>query len=435
MVRLRQLLDGLLHRLLFVPILAMVLAIGLSQLTILIDDHLGSSQLPQVLQTTIDNARSILSSIAGGLITAITLLLSLIMVTVQLASSQFSPRALRNWFGDRTLQFVIGMVLGTTVFCLLILRQTRSFSDATAVVPNVSVIVALVLGIFSLVAMVVAVDHMTNSLRVGSVTARLHAATVHLIEERSSNGSAPVAPTHRAAASDLPSGAVAIESSASGWIQQISTARLADAISDGSCIWLANPVGAFVTERAPLAWVVPTPEDAEEVGSAVRSAFALGDTRTMQEDIGFGILQLVDIAVRALSPGVNDPNTANDVITHLGAVMTVLWERPAESGVIEDRDRTVVIPVLDHAAYLHAAFDQIRRYGVQDVDVALTMMRTLGSLRDEAVRRHLPGPVGPIDEVRQEVLDSVRSAVPATFDLHLVNAMADEERVRQCRSA
>ena len=435
MVRIRQVLDALRHRMLFVPILAMVIAVGLSQVTILIDDHLDSGRLPQIMETTIDNGRSILSSVAGGLIAAITLLLSLMMVTVQLASSQFSPRALRNWFGDRTLQFVIGMVLGTTVFCLLVLRQTRSFSDATAVVPNVSVIVAVMLGIFSLVAMVVAVDHMTNSLRVGSVTTRLAAATVRLIEEQEAHGSPALAAGRPMPTEGPPPNALAVESSGSGWIQQISTHQIMEAVADGTCVWLASPLGAFVGPRAPLAWLWPPPDDEDEVGHRVHSAFALGDTRTMQQDVGFGILQLVDIAVRALSPGVNDPNTANDVIAHLGAVMTVLWERPSVSGVTKEDDRTVIVPVLDHGGYLRAAFDQIRRYGVTDVSVVLTLVTTLRTLRDETVRRNLPGPVEPIDDMLQDVLDGVRSAGHEVADLHAVNAVVDDDLTVTARSA
>ncbi len=431
MVRLRQLLDGLRHRLLFVPILAMLLAVGLSQVMLLIDSSVDSSQLPQVLETTVDNGRSVLSSIASGLIAAITLLLSLMMVAVQLASSQFSPRALRSWFGDRTLQIVIGMVLGTTVYCLLILRQTRSFSDATAVVPNVSVIFAVVLGILSLVAMVVAVDHMTNSLRVGSVATRLRTTIVGLVEEQGSHGSPPQPQRRPTPPAEPPPDALAVESSTSGWIQQVSDHQILEAVGDGTCVWLAKPLGAFVVPRSPLAWVWPQPDDVQEVCRAVRSSFALGDTRTMQQDVGFGILQLVDIAVRALSPGVNDPNTASDVIGHLGAVMTVLWERPAAPAVTEGDGRTVIAPLLDHTGYLHAAFDQIRRYGVTDIDVGLYLVRTLSDLRDEALRRDLPGPVEPIEELMREVVDGMRSADPAACDLYAVNALVADLRTEE----
>ena len=436
MVRLRQLLDGLSHRLLFVPILAVAVAIGLSQAAILVDGNVATGDLPQFLQTTIPNGRSILSAISGGLISAITLLLSLMMVTVQLASSQFSPRTLRNWVGDRTLQVVVGMLLGTTVYCLLILRQTRSFSDRQAIVPNVSVILAVVLGILSLVAMVVAVDHMTNSLRVGSVATRLRVATVRLVERGDAIGAptgrddpgSPAAPA--TPAPEPPADALVVESTGTGWLQQVSPDDLREAVPEGGCVWLEHRLGAFVAARTPLARVWPAPSDdhADACRRRIRSAVAIGDARTMQQDVGFGILQLVDIAVRGLSPGVNDPNTAKDVIVHLGAVLGALWERPAPPGWTCEDGRTVVVPVLDHAGYLHEAFDQIRRYGSGDVEVVLTLVRTLGDLRSETIRRGLPGPLGPIDEAIREILGAARAGDPAVSDLRLVNEAV--ERVR-----
>jgi uncharacterized membrane protein len=429
-VRIRQLVDGLSHRLLFVPILAMVVAIVLSQLAILVDGNVATGELPQFLQTTIPNSRSILAAIAGGLISAITLLLSLMMVTVQLASSQFSPRALRNWVGDRTLQVVIGMLLGTTVYCLLILRQTRTFTDVQAVTPNISVILGVVLGILSLVAMVVAVDHMTNSLRVGSVATRLRSATVRLVDHGDAGGdlTGTGAGSMSGSTQDRspPSTAFVVESAGTGWLQQVSAADLREATSDGGGVWLAHPLGAFVTERSPLAWVWPAPEDedAATCRHRVRSAVAIGDGRTMQQDIGFGILQLVDIALRALSPGVNDPNTAKDVIVHLGAVLTSIWERPTPPGRTCEGGRTVVVPVQDHRGYLHEAVDQIRRHGSGDVEVVLTLLGTLGDLRDETVRRHLPGPISPIGETIQEVLDTARARIPDARDLRRIDDLA-----------
>ena len=178
MVRIRQLLDQIRHRLLFLPVLFVIGAVVLSQLMLRLDDRLGDDDVPDFLRTTVDSARSILTAIAGGLITSITLLLSMMLVAVQLASSQFSPRTLRNWIGDRSQQAAIGFVLGTTVYCLLILRATRTFEDGDPLTPNASVLVAMVLGIGSLVAVVRSVDQLTNRLRIGSVASRILDDTV-----------------------------------------------------------------------------------------------------------------------------------------------------------------------------------------------------------------------------------------------------------------
>jgi len=127
----------------------------------------------------------------------------------------------------------------------------------------------------------------------------------------------------------------------------------------------------------------------------------------MQQDVGLGILQLVDIAVRALSPGVNDPGTANDLIAHLGVVMLALWERPPAPSRRTERGRTLIRRDLDHGDHLHAGFDQIRRYGRGDAEVAVTIVRTLAELHREVVRRDLPGPLAPIEEVMAQTVRAV----------------------------
>ena len=410
MVRFRQLADLVRHRLLFVPLLFVFGAIVLSQAMLTLDEQFDNGSLPRTLETTVDSGGSILSSIAGGLISAVTLLLSLMLVTVQLASSQFSPRTLRNWLGDRTLQVTIGLTLGTTVYCLLILRATKTFKDGATLTPSLSVILAVVLGVGSLIAVVRSVDHLTDRLRVGSVADRLMTETIGLIEHHERLGgmaAPPGSPVLPQVDVDAPDDALIIEARKSGWIQQVSDDAILRATPDGATTNVVATVGAFVLERAPLAWVWPAPPDRESCEDKVHSAIAIGDTRTMQQDIGFGILQLVDIALRALSPGVNDPNTAKDIVVHLGPVMLALWEREMPDSTRQDHDSTVYRRHLEHGDYLHASYDQIRRYGSGDAEVAATVITALQSLRAEVVRRSLPGPLEPIDEVVSEMLAAV----------------------------
>ena len=433
MLRIRQLLDTISHRLLFVPIIGVLVAVGLSQVTLRVDDSLGDVVMPNVLRTTVDSARAILSAIAGGLISSVTLLLSLMLVAVQLASSQFSPRTVRNWIGDRTQQVAIGIVLGTTVYCLLILRETRTFSQGAALTPNISVIVAVVLGIVSLIMVVRSVDHLTDRLRIGSVAAGIMNETVALIErsdEVSANENprmAPVGlPTPAERENAWPDDAFAVEAWTAGWVQQIDTETVLRAVPEGSTIHVTVTVGAFTLPNAPMAWVWPVPEDQEDCLTKIQAGFAIGDGRTMQQDIGFGIVQMVDIALRALSPGVNDPNTANDLIVHIGVTMLSLWERPIAPHVREEDGRRLVRFDLDHSDYLHAAFDPIRLYGSGDPSVASTMVRTLLALRSETVRRKLVGPIEPIDEVLGQILRAVDASELDDDDKRTVRELVDD---------
>lgn len=419
-VRLRQLTDRLRHRLSFLPMLYVVLAAVVVQVLLLFDNRVGDNDLPVILTTTVDSARSVFSAMAGGLITSITLLLSMMLVAVQLASSQFSPRTLREWLGDRTLQHAIGIVLGTTVFCLLALRSTRSLGDEGSVttVPHVTVLVAVALGVVSLIAVVRAVDHITDSLRIGSITRRIAADTIAVIHasERLPAGQNPHAvpaggsadvPDRRddrqggpeAAASGamvIPADARAIEIPVAGWLQQADDDTILDVLPDEATGYVVAPLGAFVTAHAPVMWVSPAPPDDHRCINDLLSAFAFGDTRTLQEDVAFGILQLTDIAVRALSPGVNDPNTANDVIVHLGHVLTEVWSRAAADHRRTVGGRTVVRYRPGHGDLLEEAFGPIRRHGRADPTVVTTLARTVLGLQSEVERRGLPGPVEPL---------------------------------------
>ncbi len=413
-VRLRQFADQLSHRLSFIPVLYALAATLFVQATLLVDRLLDDVDLPLVLTTTVDSARSVFSAIAGGLITSITLLLSMMLVAVQLASSQFSPRTLRDWLGDRTLQHTVGLVLGTTVFCLLGLRATRSFADEgnSSTIPHLTVIMALILGVSSLIGVVRSVDHITHSVRIGSVAQRIAGDTIAAIRatEKLRAGQRPsIVPASRSAegskmqpVDDRPADARPIEALAAGWLQQIDDDTIFDALPDGATGYVTTALGGFVPENGPIMWVSPPPPDDAECLDTLLTAFAFGDTRTTQQDVAFGLLQLSDIAVRALSPGINDPNTANDIIVHLGNVLLAIWEQPVPDAVIGDGSRSIVRSQPTHADLLDQACAMIRRYASSDPDVLATMIRTLDMVRSETRRRGLPGPAEPIDDFLTE---------------------------------
>jgi uncharacterized membrane protein len=195
---------------------------------------------------------------------------------------------------------------------------------------------------------------------------------------------------------------------------------------DGSTLYVTIAVGSYAFPQAPIAWISPPPEDTERCADRVLAGVALGDERTMQQDIGFGILQMVDIALRALSPGVNDPNTANDMIVHLGVIMFALWERPIASNVIEDDGRRIVTSDITHADFLGAAFDPIRHYGSGDPQVATTLVRTLTALHTEARRRQLPGPIEPVEQLILQILESTAASDMLDLDQQHVRALAPE---------
>lgn len=413
LVRARQFLDGLRHSLSFVPGLYVIGAIVVVQITLFIDRQIGDDTLPVILTTTVDSSRAVLGALAGGLITSITLLLSMMLITIQLASAQFSPRTLRDWLGNRLMQHTVGLALGTTVFSLLALRAARTFgegTDSTDITPHVSVLVALALGVVALFGVVRSVDHVTHSVRIGSVSRRIANETITVVEARDEldagqrPATTPALGVEADALADVPESAGPVESSHAGWIQQIDEDAILAALPAGSTGYVHAQLGAFVPRSAPLIWVDPAPDD--DVCAQLRDAFATGDSRTMQQDVSFGLVQLTDIAVRALSPGVNDPSTATDIIVQLGNVMLSIWSQGETASERVDDDRTLVWHRVAHAEHLRRAFDPIRRYGASDPHVMTSLVRELRMLRSEARRRDLPGPTEPIDQMIRAVDDT-----------------------------
>lgn len=414
-VRLRQLADMVEHRLSFVPTLYVLASVLLVQILLWIDGQLASESLPSWLETTVASARSVFAAIAGGLITSTTLLLSIMLVAVQLASSQFSPRTLRDWLGNRRVQHAVGFVLGTTVYCLLALRSTRDFGEAREpIIPHVTVLVAVVLGVLSLIAVVQAVDHITNSLRVESVGTRLTDETVGVIRRdrwTPDDVAWQVVPESGAVADDgritVPDHAAPIVTTHAGWVQQVDARRLLDALPDGSTAYLTADVGTFVVHQSPVMWIAPAPMDTDPCHHDVFEAIAIGDTRTLQQDTQFGIIQLTDIAVRALSPGINDPTTACEMVVRLGVVLTALWEQPAERTTTRQGSVTLVRHRPSHGNLLIRALQPILDYGSGDARVVATLTDTVERLRSEVERRDLPGPVEPLSDFLAEIVSVV----------------------------
>lgn len=416
-VRLRQLVEDTRHRLAFVPLTFLFAGVVLSQLTLLFDRQLDDQTLPTFFETTVDSARAILGAIAGGLITAVTLLVSMVLVAVQLASGQLSPRTLRNWLGDAVLQRAVGIVLGTTVFCLLGLRSARQLGDDLSIVPSTTVLVGVLLAILSLVYVVRAVDQVTKNLQIGTIAQGLTNDTIETI--RQNGATADARPRHAPVASpqpidSYPDTAIAVECGASGWIQQIDAERLLHTLPSDATAWVVVIHGGFAMAHSPLAWVdfgngpsddVDDEERAEQFDS-IRSCFALGSSRTMQQDVGFGTGQLTDIAVRALSPGTNDPQTARDILMHLGEILGELWAHEPAAAELEGDGRRVVQPVASPEDHLRSALDPIRHYGRHDPAVMRTMAQMLQTLRAEIIRRELPNPIESIDTLLDELIRS-----------------------------
>ena len=244
---------------------------------------------------------------------------------------------------------------------------------------------ALLLTLASVVVIVVYLDRISRQQYVGRIMARVAGETLALVRELPYGPHVGMRVGEPVPAPDLAGlgEPLIIRAPADGWVQQISRRAVIAAAPPGSVLRLETRVGGYLVRDAPLATLWPAPADPARVNALVRAAAIVGPARTMQQDIDFGLRQLSDIALRALSPAVNDPTTAIEVVLRTGSILRplVLAELPQQS--VRDRaGRILLTPFdLDHTEYVAHAFDQIRLYGAAHPQVLAAVARTLRMLR------------------------------------------------------
>ena len=396
--------DGVTGALWPLPTAAVLLAIGLGIGLPVLDEVLDSGQQPLALlfEGGPSAARGILSTIAGSVISVVTLLFSLTIVTLQLASSQYSPRLLQTFVRDRVVQVCLGTLLATFVYSLAVLRSVRSAdeSDESTFVPRLSVTVAFVFALASVAALVTFLAHQTRQLRVETMLRDVHAESTATIERLTAqlDGDQPDGPLP-----GVPAHARPLCARASGFLVQTAEGPLLEMLSRGGAVLrLDRRPGESVVAGTPLAWVWtddPTAEPpVDELEAALQRHVALSFERSPAADPSYGLRKLVDVAARALSPGINDPTTAVHALSHVSALMGQLgvretWHRRVAG---DDGVRRLLLPSWDHAALLDLSVTQVRSYGRQDTTVVERLFSLLAEVgwrartdrQRQEVRRH-----------------------------------------------
>jgi len=335
-----------------------------------------------------EGARGVLATIAGSLITVTGVVFSVTIVALQLASSQFTPRVLRGFVSDRLNQAVLGVFIGTFTYTLLVLRSIRSSSEdgRVAFVPQVAVSLAVLLLLVSIGALIAFIDHSAQSIQASTIlhreTRRARALVDTLFPEHV--GEPDEASADGRESIRLPAEPPAvIAADSSGYVQGID----ADALWSGAegrplLIRMDIPIGAFVFPGKPLASVWPAHLTDDAVIQAVRDSFILGSERTPEQDVEYGLVALADIAVRALSPGINDPTTALHCIDHLTEILAALGSRRRPDPLRTSPDKVTRLLVCDSSfdRATAVAFDQIRHYGASDPTVARALLDAISDL-------------------------------------------------------
>jgi uncharacterized membrane protein len=418
-LRARELANHLRESLLFLPMVLLVGAIIIEEIAAAADRRLRIADAAGFALPP-DAAVTLLSTIAGATITTAGVVFSLLVVTLQLASGQFSPRVLRTFWRDRFGQVLIGLLLATFAFCVLALTQIDTSAQKA---PVLTVFLSLLLAFASILAIVVYLNRITRQQYVGRIIEGIADETLQLIQARPVPK--PVDPP------DLASlGTPLVVSAASdGWVQQISPAAIVQATPPGSVVRVETRPGAYLAAGEPLAtiWtpagVELSAKQAGRVAAWVRHALIQGNARTMQQDIDFGLRQLNDIALRALSAAVNDPTTAIECVLRIASIMRrlVQTDLPAQA-VRADGGRILLSPwELDHGEYVNHAFGQLRHYGAGHTQVALALVRSLCMLRSVSTQ---PTATVALDHQLELTMQACERAQLLPADLETIRRLA-----------
>ena len=369
----------------FIPTVLTLSAVLLAMLTVQIDIRFPIRAGPiWLFSGTAVGARGVLGAIASGLITVTGVVFSVTIVALQLASTQFTPRVLRNFTADRANQMVLGVFIGTFTYALLVQRVVRGSNEqVTAFVPSVSVSVAVVLTMVSIGFLIFYIDHAARSVQASVIIDRVASETLATAERTLSGGIGEPAETEaREAVPGGQGGAVVARDS--GYVQGMDEESLMDLIRDTErVIRLEVGVGDFVLPGVVMATVWPAGfSNDDPLAEAIRDAYILGFERTPHQDLKLGLIELVDIAVKALSPGINDPTTATLCLDRICEVLADVGRRDLPGRVRRSPEGggILIVPRIDFDHLVDVSVDQIRHFGVDNPAFAITLLETLRRL-------------------------------------------------------
>lgn len=438
------LLDALRSRLWPVPAFGVVAAffagIAAPELDAALDAHMPAVLAAYLFGGGADAAREVLGAVATSLITVTSLTFSLTLLTLQLASSQYTPRLLRTFAADRFVQRTLALFLATFVYALTVLRTVRNDSaGATEFVPQIAVTVAYLMAMASVLALVLFLGHLVGQIRIETmlehVCADIKDTAARLLDRPDDSLDPDFAPSP-------PADASAVTARSSGFLVEVDEhALLAAAVDADVVIWIDRPVGSGVVAGVPVAFCWSTDRQAvsrnEERLASVRAkvagALETGIERTATQDIGYGLRQLTDVVVRALSPGINDPTTAVHGLNSCSASLCELAGYRLGRRILQD-DRGIPRVVLarpDLPELLDLVCSQPQHYGAGDpavVERLLLLLRELAwvvvlpshrkAIADRLLRLQGAAAEQGFDAVDRRRLEQCAHHVRAALDRH-----------------
>ncbi len=384
--RLTRILDAIQTGFWFVPIVMLLLAFGLALLLLYIDQRVDpgmKASLPWAYTGGPEGARSLLSTIAGSMITAASVTFSLASVALSIASQQYGSRVLRNFMRDRVTQMLLGTFVSTFLYSVMVVRTIRGSDYSGGFVPAIAVTVAIGLSLASLVLLIYFIHHVSTSIQAAHIVKVIAEDLGKQIPKLYPAGTGEPGPTPLVE-SDLRQGASTdLWLEKGGYLQTVDLDTLLDqAAEQDVLIEVRVKPGDHIVRDTRIGVIWGKDHLPDKARHEIKGAFYVGGQRTAIQDIRYQFQQLTDVVVRALSPGINDPFTAINGIDELTAGLVEMARQPRVNHA--RRDSTGTVRLLLGAADLCEAMDEtlghIVIYGATDRFVMRKLRRALNDV-------------------------------------------------------
>ncbi|HJR39309.1 MAG TPA: DUF2254 domain-containing protein [Nocardioidaceae bacterium] len=425
--------DRLRNSFWFTPALMTLGAVVLAVLTLTLDDHLSDEDLKAIpgLHTIVysggpDGAREVLGTIAASMITVAGVVFSITIVALTLASSQFGPRLLERFTRDRGNQLTLGTFIATFLYCLLVLRTIRT--DQPESVPDVGVTVAVALAIAGLSVLIYFIHHVSMSIQapslVASIGGELRNGIHHLFPDADH-----LEDVEESTPPDLPDTGEArrVEARSSGYVQILDLEGLV-ALACAHDLQLRIEVrpGRFVVPSSTLAHAWPAARVTDELAADIAAALVTGSRRTPVQDVEFPIRQLAEVAVRSLSPGINDPFTASTCVDEMSVGLCEAAGRAFPPRALADPEGVVRVVIGDPVTFgrlIGVAFDQVRQCADFHAPVYVHLLEALTRIAGCVTR---PERMEPLLTEGRLVMEAACASVPSEADRQGIEERYDE---------
>lgn len=383
--KLSKLWDALHSSYWFIPSVMAVLATILA-FTMLTLDRTGKSiDYWWIYTGGASGARSLLEAVAGSMISVSATAFSITIVALQLAASNFGPRLLRNFMQDTGNQVVLGTFIGTFIYCLLVLRTIHGEGDGYELfVPQLSVTAGILLAFISVSVLIYFIHHASTIIQashiIENVSNDLHKAIERLFPKKIGRGGIDNEERVGEIPFDFEQESYPVRANSTGYLQVIDDEELMKLAQKHNCLLRIECLpGKYIIQGCNLVMVFPREKLNKKLAKQINDAFILGKERTEQQDIEFPIYQLVEVALRALSPGINDPFTAIRCIDRLAAGFCHIVQRDFPSPYRYDKNNKlrIIAEQISFEKLAYCAFSQIRQYGNSDAAVTIKLLEAI----------------------------------------------------------